>query len=169
MSDRCVVCNCNEARSCCGGCAWRPGFAAIDVPLCTRCVLAIMFPMPPNLPNMRAHWGTKQKEHRSWRARAIVLEPWLAGRRPPRPFPVRVAAQATLVLWQAMDADNAVARLKWCFDLLVERGWLVDDDPDHLEVLPARQRIDRGERPRVIVEISDEVGMPLPHVGESNS
>jgi len=33
---------------------------------------------------------------------------------------------------QLMDDDNAVARLKWCLDLLVERGIIVNDKRPHL-------------------------------------
>lgn len=152
---KCVGCGCTEARACEGGCAWRPGFAAVDIALCTRCGLAITFPIPPNLANGRVHWSKKHKDHGIWRARALASEPWLAGRRPRRPLPVLITAQTTLVLWQRMDEDNAVARLKWCFDLLVERGWLVDDDPDHLTILPVKQRIDRDEKPRVIIQLAD--------------
>ena len=160
MIARCVLCGCTEERACPGGCAWRPGFARIGIPLCTACTLTLTVPMPPNIANARwPHWGTKQSAWRSWRNRALVLEPWLVGRRPQLPLE-RARLEATLILSQQMDEDNAVARLKWALDLLVERGWLVDDAPTHLDLAPVRQLVDRHQVPRVLLTLTDLAAAP---------
>ena len=78
--------------------------------------IEVTFPMPLNLANARMHWRTKHTAHLAWRLRAIVQEKLLRGRHRPMQ-----CARATVVLYVGrvlMDHDNAVARLKWCLDLL---------------------------------------------------
>jgi len=93
--------------------------------------ITVTLPMPPNLANARMHWRKKTQAHAAWKQRAIVGEPQLRGRRPRRPYE-RVVVTAVLYPRQLMDDDNAVARLKWCLDLLKDRGLIVDDKRPHL-------------------------------------
>lgn len=86
----------------------------------------ITFPMPTNMANGRMHWATKVKYHNQWKTRAIVGEKMLRGRRPSRPWQ-RVRVTAVLHVRQLMDDDNAVSQLKWCLDLLQERGVILND------------------------------------------
>jgi len=153
----CIVCGCTEDRACAGGCAWRAGFALAGLAVCTRCVVTIRFPMPINLANSRLHWKDRAKLKIQWQNKAIVVEPLLRGRRPSKPL-AWAEAEPTLRLDGAalMDMDNAAARLKWCLDLLVSRGWLVDDNPKHLVLRPVRQVLDRSRLPLVTIALSDE-------------
>lgn len=156
----CVVCQCTEDRACPGGCAWRPGFGRAGIDVCTRCAPTITFPMPVNLANARLHWKDRAKLKAAWQQKAIVIEPFLRGKRPPMPL-AYAEAEAVLRLdgTSLMDQDNAVARLKWCLDLLVSRGWLFDDGPAHLLLRPVRQVLDRTRAPVITITLYDE---PLP-------
>mgnify|MGYP007071665431 CR=1 FL=1 len=52
--------------------------------------------------------------------------------------PVEKAVVTIDVHWRGRrrhDPDNALAGLKGCLDALVERGWIVDDDADHVELV----------------------------------
>lgn len=95
--------------------------------------LTVVLPLPPNLANWRAHWAKKVRVHNEWKERAIAESRELRGRRPRRPFE-RVTVSAVLYVGCRMDDDNAVSRLKWCLDLLKERGLIVDDKRPHLEL-----------------------------------
>jgi len=52
-----------------------------------------------------------------------------------------------------MDHDNLAARMKWPQDYLVKAGFIVDDDPAHLEWAGfPEQFIDRKDK-RLVIEL----------------
>jgi hypothetical protein len=109
------------------------------------------FPMPPNLANARMHWAVKLRCHGEWKARAVVGDRRLRGR---HRLLRRVRVTAVLYPRMRMDDDNAVARLKWCLDLLVERGIVVDDRRPYLELtgIPEQRLGSRPPRVELYVE-----------------
>lgn len=85
----------------------------------------------------------------------------MAGKLPLIPFePIaRATIRARLVLGNAMDDDNAVARCKWPLDLLVELGWLKDDRRKVLkwEAFP-EQVVSRKEPPSLTLVVTPVEG-----------
>jgi hypothetical protein len=107
-------------------------------------IALLTLPLPPNLANSRLHWRAKHRKRQQYfqqAALALMAQPLTR-------YPVAdlVKLDATLYVWQFMDADNAVARLKWTIDALVQNGYLVNDDQSHLELGTVRQRIDRKQQ-----------------------
>lgn len=106
--------------------------AALRDPACgTRatCVAhrCLILPLPPNLANGRMHWRTKLKGKNGYYG---ALDMLLMLHRIPAPPEVpwsKAQVYATLVVGNAMDEDNSVARLKWPLDWLVKRGYVKDD------------------------------------------
>lgn len=87
--------------------------------------------MPTNIANGRMHWRVK---HNAKVAYWETLDLLLAAKQiaPPPKHPLghpRIAAVMTL--GNRMDADNAMARLKWPCDWLQSRGYIANDK--HLE------------------------------------
>ena len=111
--------------------------------------VTLTFPMPLNLANTRLHWRRKAKRHLAWKMEAVAMERGLRG----RVEPMR-QVQATAVFYlgtgraaRRNDDDNATARLKWVFDLLKERGVIVDDRQPHLTLVGVpEQRIGSPRR-----------------------
>lgn len=99
------------------------------------------------------HWAQKNRRHQEWKTRAIVGERGLRGRHRPMQR-ARVSGCVIYIGSVLMDDDNAVARLKWCFDLLVERGLLVDDKRPHLTlaVIPEQRQ---GSPRRVVLTLEE--------------
>lgn len=114
--------------------------------------LELTFPMPVNLANARLHWHAKSKAHQEWIMRAVVSERGLRGRHTPM---ARCRVTALLYVKRAMDADNAVARLKWPLDLLKLRGIIADDSPAHLLLAGIPEQ--RAGHPQRIVLVVEEV------------
>jgi hypothetical protein len=114
--------------------------------------LTLTFPMPVNLANARMHWAVKHRRHQEWKTRAIVMERGLRGRHRPMDR-VRVSA-LMYVGGGPMDDDNATARLKWCLDLLKERGLIVDDKRPHLTLtgIPEQRQ---GTPKRVVLTLEE--------------
>jgi hypothetical protein len=103
-------------------------------------------PLPPNMANGRMHWRAKYEAQKSWAARAIVAEPQLRGRHDVVP---RAVVTAVLYVHQAMDDDNAVARIKWCLDLLVKRGILAGDKRPQCQLAGIPDQFVDRKNPRV--------------------
>ena len=86
-------------------------------------------PLPPNLGNGRFHWRKKHRLEKEYALSAFVpiYNLGLKGRR----FN-HITVVPTLYCGNRMDVDNAVARLKWAIDALVDQQVIPDDTPDHL-------------------------------------
>lgn len=113
--------------------------------------LTLVLPLPPNMANGRDHWAKKNKRRKWFNADCDIRA--LTGQLPDPPKAPfqRATIRATLYVWDLMDHDNAMARMKYAVDWLVSRGYLVDDSPAHLtwEGLP-EQVIDRKHRKLVL-------------------
>lgn len=111
--------------------------------------------MPLNLANSRLHGVVRWKKQQAWAMEAVAREPGLRGRIVPMG---RARVSAVFYLGsgrtaRANDDDNAVARLKWIFDLLKNRGLIVDDRRPLLELVgPPEQRLGTPRRVEVTLE-----------------
>lgn len=115
--------------------------------------LTLTFPMPVNLANARMHWAAKLRKHNEWKTRAIVGERGLRGR---HRVMQRVHVSAVMYVGgDRMDDDNATARLKWCLDLLKERGLIVDDKRPFLTLTGIPEQ--RQGKPKRVVLTLEEV------------
>lgn len=89
--------------------------------------LTLTMPMPVNRGNARMHWRPTLRAKKHYFAdcdqrQLIGMIP------PPPPTPFgRCVLNATMVLGQAMDDDNAMARLKYALDWIRTRGYVRDD------------------------------------------
>lgn len=107
----------------------------------------LTLPLPPNMANGRMHWRAKNRKRQEYLA---MCDAWESGS-PLRLTKARMTPR--LYVWSKMDVDNAMARLKWPVDWLVRRGYLPDDNPDHLEWSIPKQIIDRKrQRIEIILE-----------------
>jgi hypothetical protein len=89
--------------------------------------VTLTLPMPENVGNARLHWRTKNRAKNDYLAACDALQARNAVPAPP-PVPLaRATIAAVMVLGNAMDDDNAMARLKWPIDWLVRRGYIADD------------------------------------------
>lgn len=140
----CLTCGCTEDRACEGGCAWRPGFWLAGLLVCDRCALELVLPLPENLANIRSHGLKRHRAQSKWRQRALTWEPLLRQYRPMVPLR-HLWLTPLLIVAQKMDSGNATARLKWAEDLLVDRGYLVDDAPEYLTLEPPVQDVQSAE------------------------
>lgn len=123
--------------------------------------MKLTLPLPPNRANAREHWRTTDKRKRAYynKADAALIKAMppgtditiVAGKTRRSPFRPRLAFAetwkmrlgATFYVWNLMDRGNAVARLKWVEDALVNFGLLVDDNEEWLDLQMPTQVIDR--------------------------
>jgi hypothetical protein len=103
--------------------------------------------------NDSMHWRTKATKRAEYHLLALVA---LRNQRIPRePInPAQVAA--TLYLWERMDDDNAMARMKWPLDALVRHGLLADDKRPACTVEVPEQIVDR-KRQRITLVVRGTV------------
>lgn len=126
-------------------------------------------PLPPNVANARGHWAKRRRQIRQWEEHAYAAVYAQGVRWPDEPWP-RARIACAFFVHQPMDLDGLAARQKPVFDFLKarsvviargkampEKGFFVDDSPDHLDVAPPTQAVDR-KRQRVEVTIER-----LPH------
>lgn len=96
--------------------------------------LVFELPLPPNIANARMHWAVKNKKRQRYFEDCDVALYEKMGR---LYFGIRGWQKAqvtvTLRLSRTMDTDNLMARCKWPMDYLVDRGYILDDSPAHLE------------------------------------
>lgn len=109
-------------------------------------------PLPPNAANSRRMWRVALREKKEyWQALTLLGMCGALPKPPGKPFdPAHIIVH--MHVWNIMDNDNAMARLKPLLDWM--RGlYIGDDSPKRLkwEGLPA-QSIDR-RRPRVEVTV----------------
>ncbi|KKK76071.1 hypothetical protein LCGC14_2867390 [marine sediment metagenome] len=113
--------------------------------------MKLTLPLPPNRANAREHWRVTWKKKTEYYNRgrvALLGQPvWDA------PLKTRFTLTATLYVWNKMDRDNLMARLKFVLDLLVKSGILVDDNEKWLDLQMPKQVIDRKNK-RVEIELT---------------
>ena len=109
--------------------------------------MKITLPLPPNMANGRMHWAAKHRKQQAYKLRCTATHP----ARPEKPV-VPAIVSARLYVWNLMDDDGAVARLKWPLDWLVEREILANDDPKSMRLGEVTQVIDRKNQ-RVEIEV----------------
>lgn len=117
--------------------------------------MKITLPLPPNMANSRMHWRVKQKAKKAyWEScglRSVIEAPIYALAADPYP---KAKVKATIYCGGRMDHDNAIARLKWPIDWLVEAKILIGDNPSQLEWdWPIKQVIKRDNNYRVEFEL----------------
>lgn len=113
----------------------------------------LTLPVPLSLANTRLHWAAKVRAKHEWQARALATEPRLLRDRPAKPLEA-VEIVAVFYLVRKRDPDNAAASLKWVLDLLVQLGWLKDDNADVVRGLTVRQsRVSRRSEQRVTLSV----------------
>jgi hypothetical protein len=95
------------------------------------------------------HWRAKHRERCNYRAECDMR--LLAKMIPPPGIPMsRVRIDATLYVWNPMDDDNALARVKWAADWLVYMDYIVDDRRKHCRFTIPEQVIDRANQRLVL-------------------
>ena len=110
--------------------------------------------LPANRANAREHWRETHKRRRAYKEQAYLDLYHQLG--PPRQVKNRIdpaSITATLYVWSMMDDDNAVARLKWPLDALVNFGVLTDDKQPHCRLGGIPQQVIDRKRPRVELSI----------------
>jgi hypothetical protein len=115
----------------------------------------ITLPLPPNLANSRFHWRVKNNKRKAYFETCDILAA-VRGfvKEFAAPMPERVKIKATIYCGGRMDHDNAIARLKWPVDWMVNNDVLENDSPAHLEwVWPIEQVIGRKQQYRVEFEL----------------
>lgn len=98
--------------------------------------LRFVLPLPPALGNARMHWRVRQAEKKRYAVQLEVARHaarvGLAGavfqfpKKPRRPIECALIS-AHLVMWNPMDDDNAMSRMKFLLDWLVRESYLADD------------------------------------------
>jgi hypothetical protein len=112
----------------------------------------LVLPLPPNAANLRRHWRVALKEKKAYWRTLNMLAAAARFPVPPAPFdPARISAH--LFVWNPMDDDNAMHRMKVVLDWL-KGPYIVDDSRKHLQWAGVpEQTIDR-RNPRVEVTVS---------------
>ncbi len=111
--------------------------------------MIFVLPLPPNIGNLRAHWRVKNRQkHEYWLLCDIAMrlkwpvrgQPW-----------TKATISAHFYVWNLMDDDNAMSRVKFPVDWLVRQGYIVDDSRKVLtwSGLPD-QTIDRSDQRLVL-------------------
>jgi hypothetical protein len=149
LIDQSVTCvTCGAKR---GGCDCAERFRPFD----------IVLPLPPNMANGRMHWRAKDRKRNEyfeacdeWKNSSVVPSP------PSRPIAF-AELRALLTLWNPMDDDGAMARIKWSLDWLVTRGYLAGDSRKHVRwhSVPDQQ-IDRKAYGIVLFRIAPQAPAP---------
>ena len=114
--------------------------------------MRFVLPLPPNMLNSRTHWRKRLGEKNGYWLQCLALY----GRRPKRTF-ARATISAHFYLWNLMDDDNCMARMKFPLDFLVNREYIADDSRKVLTWtgLP-EQTIDRSNQ-RLEIELTEDV------------
>jgi hypothetical protein len=120
-------------------------------------VLVFRFPLPDEAlsPNGRAPWGKKHRlKSELWDQCDLLAAGNVNPSAPATPW---ATAQMTvrLVVWNALDNDNASARLKPLRDWLKQRGYIANDSARHLieDGYPV-QRVSRKNSPSVEITLT---------------
>ena len=82
-------------------------------------------PLPPNMGNMRLHWRQRNRKKKDYWLRCDIA---MRLKWPSRGQPwERATISAHFYVWNLMDDDNAMSRVKFPVDWLVNQGYIVDD------------------------------------------
>jgi hypothetical protein len=108
--------------------------------------LTFELPLPPRLDasGWGGHW---RKKHEAKKKYWDLLDTLVTVRRLPRPLArwPKVQGTAEVRTCPIMDEDNAYRRLKWVWDWLQSRGYLVNDREVRCKVTPvASKRKEQG-------------------------
>jgi hypothetical protein len=117
--------------------------------------IRLTLPLPPNVANQRVHWRAKLKQKNSYWNVCSTLRHARKVPRPPADWPpLKARIAVRLFVWNTMDPDNAMARLKWVLDWLQAWDYIADDSPSALEWagMP-EQQIDRKDQ-RIEIELT---------------
>lgn len=120
--------------------------------------MKLCLPLPPNRANARGHWTARHNTDSQYRFVLDSMKSALMLPTPPIRAWRRVRVRSKLYVWNIMDEDNAMARLKVAIDWLVMRGYITDDRRENIEWAGVpEQEIDR-ECPRLVLRISQPKG-----------
>jgi len=108
-------------------------------------VSVFAFPLPENMGNHRVHWATKHRRRKAYLESLDTRSLLKWNPRPPSKPWEKAHAEVEVRTYRQMDQDNATARVKWCLDWLVSRGYLVDDKPKHLTLSVTSATAPRAE------------------------
>jgi len=110
--------------------------------------LTIPEPTPSLNPMLRQFWSKRHKDQKRWRwlVRAARLE---ANYYPAAPIQ-RARVTVTRHGKRILDTDNLYGGVKGLVDLLVKEGILVNDTPDHVELVMLQTRT---KQPKTTVQI----------------
>lgn len=111
--------------------------------------MKIVLPLPPNRANARWHWRTENKKKSDYYWRALVHG---ICRSPVKPY-ARARITATLYVWNKMDEDNLMARLKWPLDWLVLNRFITDDGPKVLKWTGLPEQVVDRKNQRIEIEL----------------
>src|SRR3954471_20842159 len=90
-------------------------------------VMHFEFPLPLNLANSRMHWRMKHRKKLAyWELLDALVMAKKIPKAPATPI-VKPEAHITMRTWRRCDTDGAHSRLKWTFDFLETRGYIVND------------------------------------------
>lgn len=113
--------------------------------------LRLVLPLPENLANARLHWRAKLARKKAYWRKLDLIRPALPPA-PPAPL-ARAEIRATLYLYNPMDDDNAMARLKWAVDWLAGL-YIAGDARKALKWVGIPEQVIDRKRPRVELVIS---------------
>lgn len=118
--------------------------------------MRLVLPLPPNAANSRRHWRVALKDKKAYWG--VLDAMWVARMIPPPTRnlldgPARISV--TYYIWNPMDDDNAMARLKPLIDWLVGAGYLPGDSRKVLKWAGIPEQVIDRKRPRVEIEISE--------------
>ncbi len=120
------------------------------VPEGANSAVVMTLPLPPNMSNSRRHWRVTLREKKAYWAKLDLL---LAVKYLPRPTMLCPAEfLSTLFVWQEMDDDGAMSRIKWIPDWLAANGYIEGDHRSQLRIRVPEQVIDRkNQRVEVVI------------------
>lgn len=114
--------------------------------------MKITLPLPPNMANSRMHWRVKHKAKKEYFGTCDLIA--FANAKTVHPMPEPVKVRAVIYCGGRMDHDNAIARLKWPIDWMVENCILEGDKPSQLSWhWPIEQVVKRNQQYRVEFEL----------------
>lgn len=122
--------------------------------------LKVVLPLPPNRANDRSHWRKVHREKKAYYELATfqLLLQSDYGRRVRAEGGDYFNVTATLYVKAKMDDDNAVARLKWPLDTLVNNGLLFSDKRPWctLTGIPEQQIDRKHPRVEIVIDVQED-------------